>query len=515
MSRVFRLDRRAVGKISLLTAVFYFSAYFYRFFTLGYAHDSLLINQSIDMTWQIQLGRFLQPVYLLFRGDIAVPYLIGLLAYLYLAAAICLVVDLLSLSSTLSISLVCMALCANTTLTRLHGTFHMMADSYMLALLLSVLCVFVAVRLRHGVWLAPVLLCGSAALYQSYVPVATVFFLILLVHHALDGFSFRALLLRGVRYLGVLIAGLVFYSLCLRVVYALTGQTAADSYNGMAGMCNFEGYSIVDLLRRAYLFPFEKMARPQTAFPRAAAAAYGFLLLFSLAAVCYLLHARRIALPCAALTFVFLLLVPFGADFIYLPEVDFSMTQFIEDVKRVYAEKGSCIVAVSEGIHYEDGGFVSEAKVAANDGFGHAQLGGLAAMLAQVLKEETGTKVRGIELNLLQRCGAHLASETDIEESYMAGKAAVENAINGINGRMIGFERGIRDGKYACKTKLIPLMEVANTEKKVPREWINEAGNGVNHQFVEYALPLIQGEPDLPKVDSLPRFAHLKKILAK
>ncbi len=87
------------------------------------------------------------------------------------------------------------------------------------------------------------------------------------------------------------------------------------------------------------------------------------------------------------------------------------MTQFIEDVKRVYAEKGSCIVAVSEGIHYEDGGFVSEAKVAANDGFGHAQLGGLAAMLAQVLKEETGAKVRGIELNLLQRCGAHLASE--------------------------------------------------------------------------------------------------------
>ena len=204
-----------------------------------------------------------------------------------------------------------------------------------------------------------------------------------------------------------------------------------------------------------------------------------------------------------------------GPDLIYLPEVDFSMPQFIEDVKRVYAEKGSCIVAVSEGIHYEDGGFVSEAKVAANDGFGHAQLGGLAAMLAQVLKEETGAKVRGIELNLLQRCGAHLASETDIEESYMAGKAAVENAINGINGRMIGFERGIRDGKYACKTKLIPLMEVANTEKKVPREWINEAGNGVNHQFVEYALPLIQGEPDLPRVDSLPRFARLKKILAK
>ena len=182
-----------------------------------------------------------------------------------------------------------------------------------------------------------------------------------------------------------------------------------------------------------------------------------------------------------------------GPDLIYLPELDFNMQDFINDVKRVYAEKGSCIVAVSEGIHYADGDFV----------------------LAQVLKEETGAKVRGIELNLLQRCGAHLASETDIEESYMAGKVAVENAVNGINGRMIGFERGIKDGKYACRTKLIPLMEVANVEKKIPREWINEAGNYVNHQFIEYALPLIQGEPDLPKEDSLPRFARLKKIIAK
>ena len=204
-----------------------------------------------------------------------------------------------------------------------------------------------------------------------------------------------------------------------------------------------------------------------------------------------------------------------GPDLIYLPETDFSMPKFIEDVKKVYNATGNCIVAVSEGIHYEDGGFVSEAKVAATDGFGHAQLGGLAAILAQVLKEETGAKVRGIELNLLQRCAAHLASETDIEESYMAGKVAVENAVNGINGRMIGFERGVQDGKYACRTKLIPLMEVANVEKKIPREWINEEGNGVNRQFIEYALPLIQGEPDLPKQDSLPRFAKLKKVLAK
>ena len=202
-----------------------------------------------------------------------------------------------------------------------------------------------------------------------------------------------------------------------------------------------------------------------------------------------------------------------GPDLVYLPEVPFRMEEFWQDVDRIYRQNGSCMVAVSEGVQYADGRFVAESGD--RDVFGHTQLGGLGAMLAESVKRQTGAKVRSIELSLLQRCASHLASETDIEESYMAGKVAVENAVNGINGRMIGFERGVQNGKYACRTKLIPLMEVANVEKKIPREWINEAGNGVNHQFIEYALPLIQGEPDLPKQDSLPRFAKLKKVIAK
>ena len=204
-----------------------------------------------------------------------------------------------------------------------------------------------------------------------------------------------------------------------------------------------------------------------------------------------------------------------GPDLIYLPEVDFDMDKFLDDVDRIYKEKGNCMVVVSEGIHYADGTFVSEAKTSSTDGFGHAQLGGLAALLADAAKKRTGAKVRGIELSLLQRCGAHLASETDIEESYMAGKAAVENAVNGITDKMVAFERSTQDGHYVCKTKLIPLTDVANTESKVPREWINAEGNNVGKAFVDYALPLIQGEPNLPKQDSLPRFAKLKKVLAK
>ncbi|MEA4813486.1 Pyrophosphate--fructose 6-phosphate 1-phosphotransferase [bioreactor metagenome] len=204
-----------------------------------------------------------------------------------------------------------------------------------------------------------------------------------------------------------------------------------------------------------------------------------------------------------------------GPDLIYLPEVDFDMDKYLSDLERIYKEKGNCLIAVSEGIHYSDGSFVSDAKTSTTDGFGHAQLGGLSALLTELAKARTGAKCRGIELSLLQRCAAHLASETDIEESYMAGKAAVENAVIGVTDKMIAFERVVENGKYVCKTKLLPLTEVANYEKKIPAEWINAEGNGVNQQFVDYALPLIQGEPKRVLVDSLPRFAKLKKVLAK
>ena len=204
-----------------------------------------------------------------------------------------------------------------------------------------------------------------------------------------------------------------------------------------------------------------------------------------------------------------------GPDLIYLPELDFDMEKFIADVERIYAANGKVLVAVSEGIHYADGRFVSEAKTSATDGFGHAQLGGLASLLAEVLKERTGAKVRGIELSLLQRCGAHLASKTDIDEAFGAGQEAVRQAVSGTTGKMVAFEREYIDGKYHCKMVLLPLESVANFEKKVPVEWINEDGNGLKHEFIDYVLPLIQGEPELPLEHSLPRYARLKKVLAK
>ena len=202
-----------------------------------------------------------------------------------------------------------------------------------------------------------------------------------------------------------------------------------------------------------------------------------------------------------------------GPDFIYVPEVDFDMDKFLADVTARYEQNKNCMVAVSEGIHYADGSFVSEAKTSATDGFGHAQLGGLAAHLAAVVKEKTGAKVRGIELSLLQRCAAHCASGNDIQESFASGKAAVEAARAGGAGRLVGF---VGDGEsgYHCETKLFELSKVANFEQKLPLEWINAEHNGVTKDFVDYCLPLIQGETPMVKENGLPRFCRLKKVFA-
>jgi len=206
-----------------------------------------------------------------------------------------------------------------------------------------------------------------------------------------------------------------------------------------------------------------------------------------------------------------------GPDLIYLPEVPFDVNKFIEEIKAIYKKNGKAIVAVSEGIRDKDGVYISEygsdlAK--SKDAFGHSQLGGLAATLANIAKQNTGAKVRGIEFSLLQRCAAHLGSLTDVNESYLAGQMAVRYAAEGKSDYMVAFERA--PGKdYKCEIKLINLTDVANTEKKIPREWINEAGNGLTQDFIDYALPLIQGESKLTLEDGLPRFAKLKKISAK
>ena len=148
------------------------------------------------------------------------------------------------------------------------------------------------------------------------------------------------------------------------------------------------------------------------------------------------------------------------------------------------------------------------------DAFGHKQMGGAAAFLAQAVKERLGAKTRAIEFSLLQRCGAHLASKTDVEEAAWMGAEAVKAAVAGETDKMVAIERAEGEG-YKPQVKLVPLTATANTEHKFPVEWITEDGAGIKEEFAAYAMPLIQGEPDYAWENGLPRFAKLKKVLVK
>lgn len=205
-----------------------------------------------------------------------------------------------------------------------------------------------------------------------------------------------------------------------------------------------------------------------------------------------------------------------GADLIYLPEVDFDLDKFVSDVKNVCAKNnGKCIAVVSEGIHDKDGKLICEYGASVGrDSFGHAQLGGVGATLASIIKEKTGYKTRGVELSLMQRCGAHLASKTDVEETFEAGKQAVRAAVAGETDKMVCYVRKDTEN-YEIEYKLLPLELAANTEKTVPLEWIINDGTDISDDFVKYALPLIQGEAKAPLEDSLPRFAKLKKVFVE
>ena len=197
----------------------------------------------------------------------------------------------------------------------------------------------------------------------------------------------------------------------------------------------------------------------------------------------------------------------FGADLIYLPETPFSYEKFLSDVKTVVDAKKYCVVAVSEGIRFENGKYVGEDQ-SSTDVFGHSQLGGVCGVLKSFVKE-LGLKCKAIELNILQRCAAHCASLTDIEETFAAGEKAVEAATGGETDKMVCFVRK-SDSPYAIEYGLTPLTVTANAEQRIPAEWINSDGTGMNENFTRYALPLIAGDPSPRRENGLPVFARLR-----
>ena len=194
-----------------------------------------------------------------------------------------------------------------------------------------------------------------------------------------------------------------------------------------------------------------------------------------------------------------------GADAIYLPEKVFDMNAFMEKVKHLAETKSSVVIAESEGNKIEDGRYVCELanENVAVDAFGHKQMSGTAAFLAQKIAEETGLKTRAIELSTLQRAATHLASLTDVNEAFQVGYDAVLAAEEGKTGMMITLDRSDND-PYQCGTSAYDIHAIANVERPVPDEWITEDGCGLNEGYIEYARPLIMGELIPMFVDGLP-----------
>ncbi|HEY8887970.1 MAG TPA: 6-phosphofructokinase [Gallionella sp.] len=194
---------------------------------------------------------------------------------------------------------------------------------------------------------------------------------------------------------------------------------------------------------------------------------------------------------------------------ILFPEIEFDQKKFLAKVDAKVKQYGYCSVVVSEGCHYPDGKFLAEQGT--RDAFGHAQLGGAAPVVANMIKEAYGYKFHWAVADYLQRAARHIASKTDVDQAYALGKAAVELAIKGQNAVMPTIDR-ISDKPYKWKIGVAPLSKVANVEKFMPRDFITADGFGITAKCRTYLLPLIKGEDYPPYKDGLPQYVRLKNV---
>ena len=195
---------------------------------------------------------------------------------------------------------------------------------------------------------------------------------------------------------------------------------------------------------------------------------------------------------------------------IYLPEMAFDPDKFIDDVNEALEKVPNLVVCISEGINDGKGTFICElASDVGVDNFGHKMLTGSGKYLENLVKEKIGVKVRSIELNVCQRCSSSMLSATDQKEAIASGAYGVKCAIEGETGKMIGFSR-VEGGDYRVDYVTEDVDLICNQEKTVPLEWITKSGSDIGQEFIDYALPLIQGGVKVPSKDGLPLFAYRK-----
>lgn len=197
---------------------------------------------------------------------------------------------------------------------------------------------------------------------------------------------------------------------------------------------------------------------------------------------------------------------------IYLPEVPFDSEDFLLDVKRLLFERNNVIVAVSEGIRDASGNYISASEQSV-DTFGHSQLSGAGKTLEFLVKEKLGVKVRSVEINVLQRCAAHLASKTDLDESFALGKKAVALSEEGVTASMVTLER-VSNNPYEVAYGYAEIKHIANEARSIPLDWISPSRNDIEQPLIDYLAPLIVGEMPITYQNGLPVYmdvSHLSK----
>lgn len=195
---------------------------------------------------------------------------------------------------------------------------------------------------------------------------------------------------------------------------------------------------------------------------------------------------------------------------IYLPETAFDPDKFIESVRSSLESVSNLVVCISEGIHDAEGTFICELeKNIETDTFGHKMLTGSGKYLENLVKEKLGVKVRSVELNVSQRCSSAMLSETDLKEAAEAGAYGVKCALEGASTKMVAFTR-LPGKPYRIAYELKDVHLICNQEKTVPLEWVTKDGSDVSQEFIDYALPLIQGSVKVPEENGLPKFAYRK-----
>ncbi|GAB3268236.1 6-phosphofructokinase [Chitinimonas naiadis] len=198
-----------------------------------------------------------------------------------------------------------------------------------------------------------------------------------------------------------------------------------------------------------------------------------------------------------------------GPHILLFPEIEFDEAAFLARVQATVEQHGHCVIGVSEGIKNKDGKFLSETGL--KDAFGHAQLGGVAPTIAQLVKDKLGYKYHWAVADYLQRAARHIASKTDVEQAYALGKAAVEMALAGKNSVMPAIRR-LSDAPYRWDIAEAPLSQVANVEKFMPRDFITEDGFHITEACRRYLSPLIAGEDYPPFKNGLPDYVRLQNL---